>query len=757
MVVFVFVADVANAQVPFCLEQKISNTFVLQDGVGFGYAVASIDDLDGNGVNELVVGVPGVDSGPYLQNLGEVTVLFLDADGTVMSHQTWGMPVDPDLVEPGDAFGSTVASIGDIDDDGVADIAVGMPNDDEQNTDQGTVWIIFLNSDGSMDFPAKITMGRSNFGGILNMDDRFGEAVTSVGDLDGDGVEDIAVGATDAANDYRGAVWVIFLTNTGWVKSYQKISDTEGNFTGMLDLGDSFGSSLALLGDLDGDGVKDIAVGATGDEDGGYDRGAVWIVFLNSDGTVKSQQKISDTSGNFNGTLDNYDFFGSSVASLGDLDGDSVGDIVVGARADDDGGDARGAVWVLFLNSDGTVKGHQKISDTEGNFSGVLDDQDFFGISVTSLGDLDGNGVNDLGIGASGDDDGGASRGAVWELLLGECLVTYDAFPVIQSIVDIPNDQGKQVRISWSRSAYDLVGSATPITSYSIYRRVDYSFSSGEPNGRRRIRSVAGPPEPYNTPPGDWDYIGVVPARQEDRYSIVAPTIADSTVTQGMYYSTFFISALTDTQWVYFDSPPDSGYSLDNLSPHVPTGLAVAYNAGVGNALSWDAPADVDFQHFNIYRGDGPDFEPSVASLVHATEGTGWIDPVADGWKYVYKLTAVDEAGNESVPASADAVTGTRGTAPPIAFGLYQNVPNPFNPVTTIQFDVPQPTTVRLSVFNVNGQLVRTLANRPFESGRQQVQWDGRDNHGRDVASGIYIYRIVAPGFTDSRKMILLK
>ncbi len=105
-------------------------------------------------------------------------------------------------------------------------------------------------------------------------------------------------------------------------------------------------------------------------------------------GMVLSHQKISDTEGGFTGILDNGDHFGTSVASLGDHDGDGIGDLAVGAYADDDGGNQHGAVWVLFLNSDGTVKSHQKISDTEGGFTGKLHNKDRFGFYAAALGEL---------------------------------------------------------------------------------------------------------------------------------------------------------------------------------------------------------------------------------------------------------------------------------------------------------------------------------------------------------------------------------
>jgi len=105
--------------------------------------------------------------------------------------------------------------------------------------------------------------------------------------------------------------------------------------------------------DIDADGVRDLAVGAVGDDDGPNNNvGAVWILFLDTDGTVKGHQKISMTQGGFCGALSPIDNFGWT-ACLGDPNGDGRADLAVGALADDDGGFDRGAVWLLFL--DGAV------------------------------------------------------------------------------------------------------------------------------------------------------------------------------------------------------------------------------------------------------------------------------------------------------------------------------------------------------------------------------------------------------------------
>jgi hypothetical protein len=93
----------------------------------------------------------------------------------------------------------------------------------------------------------------------------------------------------------------------------------------------------------------------------------------------------------------------------------------------------------------------------------------------------------------------------------------------------------------------------------------------------------------------------------------------------------------------------------------------------------------------------------------------------------------------------------------PARFSLSQNYPNPFNPMTTIEYSLPEQSQVTLEVFNVLGQRVKTLADIVQPAGRHRIVWDGKDAQGKDVASGIYFYRLEAGEFTDSKRMVILK
>jgi len=172
----------------------------------------------------------------------------------------------------------------------------------------------------------------------------------------------------------------------GTAKYAQKNSMVYGSFSTFytLDADDKFGNnSVAALGDIDGDGVVDLAIGAYIDDDGGSGAGAAYIVFLQTDGSAKDVQKLSMLYGNFNTfyTLSSGDGFGQPVAALGDADSDGVLDTAVGAFLDDDGGSNAGAVYIIFMKTDGTAKNVQKLSNLYGNLNTfyTIDAGDRFG------------------------------------------------------------------------------------------------------------------------------------------------------------------------------------------------------------------------------------------------------------------------------------------------------------------------------------------------------------------------------------------
>lgn len=326
-----------------------------------------------------------------------------------------GTPLDN-----GDLFGISATSIGDLNNDGVEDVAVGAQWDDDGSSAAGAIYILFLNADGSVKKRQKVSSTSGNLGVTLDLEDNFGNSLASIKDLNKDGTRELVVGAylDDDGGTDRGAVYVLYMDTTGLVKRSKKISDTQGNFKATLDNSDRFGASIANLGDYDGDGFDEIAVGAHWDDDGNTDHGAFYVLYMDTAASVRRHKKVSDTQGKFTGTLNGLDYFGYALANIGDLNDDKVDDIAVGTMRDDDGGTDRGAVWILFMDTTGEVKKFSKISSTLSGFNADIDNNDRFGRSVAGPGDLDGDGVEDLLVGAINDDDGGTDRGAVWILYL---------------------------------------------------------------------------------------------------------------------------------------------------------------------------------------------------------------------------------------------------------------------------------------------------------------------------------------------------
>ncbi len=210
--------------------------------------------------------------------------------------------------------------------------------------------------------------------------------------------------------------------------------------------------------------------------------------------------------------------------------------------------------------------------------------------------------------------------------------------------------------------------------------------------------------------------------------------------------------------------------TADDISLPVQIALftAVAHYDGIHILIR--TASEVDFAGFNIFRSDSMNSgyqliasylnNPQLRGQGNSTHGHEYSyqdTQVQPGQLYWYKLVSVDVDGSQESfgPISA------RGMVVPEDFALQQNFPNPFNPKTTITFQLPrseQPAIrVKLEVFDVSGRLIRTLIDGEMFPGTYHVSWDGMDNQGKRAPSGVYFYRLSTPEYLKTRRMVLLK
>jgi hypothetical protein len=252
-----------------------------------------------------------------------------------------------------------------------------------------------------------------------------------------------------------------------------------------------------------------------------------------------------------------------------------------------------------------------------------------------------------------------------------------------------------------------------------------------------------------------WVYVGLVPAALDSIYTVIVPTLRDSTKTEGQWWSRYIVKAHYLFNMYVVTSPIDSGYSLDNLAPNVPGGAASVVS-GSNVIVQWMAGEDEDLRYYSVYRGTTPDFSIEGLTPVTKTITVSYTDPGAASGTFYYKVTATDFAGNESQPTKSLSSKGTTSVNEadliPAAFALGQNYPNPFNPTTTIAFDVPVESFVRIDVYTMLGQRVAGLLEGPISAGRHSVRFDATH-----LTSGLYVVRMTAGEFSATRKISLIK
>ena len=327
----------------------------------------------------------------------------------------------------------------------------------------------------------------------------------------------------------------------------------------------------------------------------------------------------------------------------------------------------------------------------------------------------------------------------------------------IIDITDVPNDNGKQVFVRWTRFGGDGV-SDNPIHSYVVYREdgSDDGKVSATYNSFDEVPGVAADiriGSTVNVQGTFWTTVAVVPADFSLEYSVVAPTLYDATPADTVE-TKFMVKGVT-TLGLTAETAPKTGFSVDNLIPTAPANVNGSLMVNKIK-LTWDEPVDEDFNYFAVYRSTMAGFDPSTMEPYASTVENTYEDASITGSdKFYYRLAAVDFNGNKSEysPEVVVIVTGvSQESGMPQSFSLSQNYPNPFNPTTNIKFAVPENSNVKITIYNAVGKEVAVLVNDQFTPGYYNYSWNASN-----LASGVYFYEMITDNFRQVSKMMLMK
>ncbi len=732
----------------------LAERYGAQTGEQFGFDCRSAGDVNGDGFGDVIVGAPRYDNGSTDE--GAVRV-YLGRAGALNLSPAWS-PQGPQTLSE---FGAAVAQ-GDWNGDGYTDIAVGAQDYDAGATNTGAVFVYYGGFFGYAGGWSLLLTGAQANG-------YFGYAVANAGDIDNDGCDELIVGEPyygtfdypniGAVHIFKGSILNGLGTTPWWSQA------------GGIQPG-AYGLAVSGAGDVNGDGYADVIIGAPFYEFAPFERGGAAYLYFGSAGGLSTNAVWTG----FGGATG--DWFGYSVAGVGDLNADGFGDIAVGAPQKesspglvDEGyaffffgsptgisnmwtqtGGQAGALYGLRVAAGGDFLGDgysdalvgAPFYDPNGILDGGIADAfegfpDFslsfgrrwegstahanMGSAVAGGGDVNGDGRSDVAIGASGDDYGHPDGGAVYVytcVRYGYCDDPDSAW--VNWGTESGGDFGSALSMSGDATAdgfADLVVGQPVYQNRSGRAYCFYGAREGMP-----ANEDGGTRTPFQRrSSGYW----IRPLGASD----VADGFTIHTVVRSARgRSTLEVQYQINEPGNWIGSPMSAGsFDTDPDNNGGEGGYSVSVTASGldgGTAYRWRMRAMGDSPYFPLtpwfsMAGNAP----GEADVRTAPAGTGVEGPGGDG--------------------------GDLGAR----FVLSRVGPNPCRDEATIWFSLPEAGAARLTVHDVTGRRVATLVDRVLGAGAQTASWDTRDAAGRRVAAGVYLLRLERGSEKSAAKLVV--
>jgi len=384
-----------------------------------GRSVSIAGDINGDGIDDLIIGADGASPNGN-DRAGTSYVLFgtqsefpssFDLDNLDGSN---GFAIAG--INAADDLGNSVSGAGDINGDGFDDLIIGADGVGANGIiNIGSSYVLFGSNAGfDATFDLNDLDGSNGFAiAGMNEFDLSGYSTSSAGDINGDGIDDLIIGAVLAdVNDNidAGASYILFGSSEEFpgTLSVSDLDGSNGFVINGINIYDNSGISVSSAGDVNGDGIDDLIIGASGPDAGGMtDTGASYVLFGSAEGfpQTRSLSELDGSNGFVINGINEYDLSGRSVSSAGDINGDGIDDLIVGAfRADVGGNIDAGSTYVVFGSSD-EFPGTFSLSDLDGSNGFILNGveaSDYSGFSTSGVGDINGDGIDDVIIGAPG-------------------------------------------------------------------------------------------------------------------------------------------------------------------------------------------------------------------------------------------------------------------------------------------------------------------------------------------------------------------